>query len=99
MIEKPESIALEGRRTVRSSKARRLKRIKPGYYTPPGDPSIFVPGMNWLTALLLGQQGPPLVAVTRWWTIRGVFAQSGQELERSLLEKGSSALLMMRENI
>jgi len=38
VIEKPESIALEGLGPVRSSKAARLKRIKPGYYNPPGDP-------------------------------------------------------------
>ena len=33
VLEKPESIALEGLGPVRSSKAARLKRIKPGYYT------------------------------------------------------------------
>lgn len=34
VIEKPESIALEGLGPVRSSKAARLKRIKPGYFNP-----------------------------------------------------------------
>ena len=37
VLEKPESAALEGLCPVRSSKAARLKRIKPGYYRPPGD--------------------------------------------------------------
>jgi hypothetical protein len=41
VLEKSESIALEGLCAVRSSKAARLKRIKPGYYTPPGWPSHF----------------------------------------------------------
>ena len=36
VIEKPESIALEGLGPVRSSKAARLKRIKPDYFNPPG---------------------------------------------------------------
>ena len=35
VIEKSESIKLEGLCSVRSSKARRLKRIKPGFYNPP----------------------------------------------------------------
>ena len=35
VVEKPESIALEGLCAVRSSKAVRLKRIKPGYFNPP----------------------------------------------------------------
>ena len=76
VIEKPESIAWEGLCAVRSSKARRLKRIKPGYYNPPAGPPIFVPGMNWLAVLLLGRQGPPTLAAMRWWTTRGVFAPS-----------------------
>lgn len=36
VIEKSESIKIEGLCAVRSSRAARLKRIKPGYYNPPG---------------------------------------------------------------
>lgn len=86
VIEKPESIALEGLCAVRSSKARRLKPIKPGYYHPPGGPPIFVPGMNWLAVLLLGRQGPPVLAAMKWWTTRGLFAQTGRELETGVLD-------------
>lgn len=86
VIEKPESIALEGLCAVRSSKARRLKRIKPGYYNPPGGPPIFVPGLNWLAVLLLGRQGPPTLAAMRWWTTRGALAQRGRDLASSLLD-------------
>ena len=57
VLEKPESIALEGLCPVRSSKAARLKRIKPGYYHPPGGPPVFVPGLQWLTVMLAGMQG------------------------------------------
>jgi len=47
--EKLESIPLEGRY---SPARRRLKRIKPGYYNPPGGPPVFVPGLNWLTVMI-----------------------------------------------
>jgi hypothetical protein len=54
VLEKPESLKLEGLGPVRSTKAARLKRIKPGYYNPPGGRPIFVPGMNWLAVLVMG---------------------------------------------
>src|SRR3989441_9238254 len=38
--EKPESLKVEGLCAVRSSKARRLTHIKPGYYTPPSRPDL-----------------------------------------------------------
>ena len=91
VIEKPESIALEGLCAVRSSKARRLKRIKPGYYNPPGGPPIFVPGINWLAVLLMGRQGPPVLAAMRWWTTRGTLAQTGRELATGLLDACAAA--------
>lgn len=86
VIEKPESIQLEGLCAVRSSKARRLKRIKPGYYNPPGGPPICVPGMHWLTLLLLGTSGRPTLAAMKWWTTRGAFATSGRQTEVDLLD-------------
>jgi Transposase DDE domain len=86
VVEKPESIKLEGLCAVRSSKARRLKRIKPGYYNPPGGPPICVPGMHWITLVLLGRQGPPTLASMQWWTTRGILAISGREKEAALLD-------------
>lgn len=71
-LEKAESIALEGLCAVRSTKAHRLKRIKPGYYNPPGGRPIYVPGMNWLTVMVMGLRGAPKLAAIRWWTSRGV---------------------------
>lgn len=44
--EKPESVASEGLCAVRSSKAQRLKRIKPGFYNLPAGRPIHVPGLN-----------------------------------------------------
>jgi hypothetical protein len=65
VVEKAESIKLEGLCAVRSSKAARLKRIKPGFFNPPSGRPIFVPGMHWLSVLLIGRReksGPPAVA-------------------------------------
>ena len=45
MLEKPESLKLEGLGSVRSSTGARLTRIKPGFYQPPKG-TIFVPGMQ-----------------------------------------------------
>ena len=68
VLEKSESIALEGLGPVRSSKAARLKRIKPGYYNPPGGPPVFVPGLQWIAVMVAGFSGPPTLAAMRWWT-------------------------------
>ena len=72
--EKPESLHSEGLSAVRSSQAQRLKRIKPGYYHPPGGRPVFVPGLNWMSLLVLGMSGPPKLAAMRWWSTRGKFA-------------------------
>ena len=87
VLEKPESIALEGLCPVRSSKAARLKRIKPGYYNPPGGPPVFVPGLQWLTVMVAGMQGPPALAAMRWWTSRGKLASCRREQTASLLSQ------------
>ena len=89
MLEKPESIALEGLGPVRSSKAARLKRIKPGYYHPPGGRPVFVPGMQWLTVMVAGMQGPPTLAAMRWWTRRGPWATDRFTNLISLLDRCS----------
>ena len=85
VLEKPESIALEGLCPVRSSKAARLKRIKPGFYNPPGGPPVFVPGLQWLTVMVAGMQGPPSLAAMRWWTSRGRLASDRRGQSASLL--------------
>jgi hypothetical protein len=72
MLEKPESLKLEGLGSVRSSKGARLTHIKPGFYQPPKG-TIFVPGMQWLCLIVVGLQTPPVLAAIQWWTNRGVF--------------------------
>ena len=91
VLEKPESIALKGLGPVRSSKAVRLKRIKPGYYNPPGGRPIFVPGMQWMTimvaVLVAGHSGPPALAAMRWWTRRGPLATDRSTNLAALLDQ------------
>ena len=91
VLEKSESIAIEGLSAVRSSKARRLKRIKPGFYNPPGGPPVFVPGMHWLTVLVMGIQGAPTLAAMRWWSQRGALATERRTVEEEMLKQSWSA--------
>ncbi|TMD65190.1 MAG: hypothetical protein E6I91_10280, partial [Chloroflexi bacterium] len=85
--EKPESKASEDLCAVRSSKAKRLSHIKPGYYNPPTRP-IVVPGLHWLAVVLVGRVaslGPPRLAAMRWWSSRGVHASFRRDEEGKLL--------------
>lgn len=91
VIEKAESLALEGLCPVRSSKAARLKRIKPGYFNPPEGRPIFVPGMQWLSLMVVGMQGAPVVATMRWWTSRGKFARRRRPTAAGLLRRCAAA--------
>lgn len=87
VIEKPESLAAEGLCAVRSTKAVRLKRIKPGFFNPPGGRPIFVPGFHWLQVLVLDQSGPPTLAHMRWWTTRGERQSNKRREERQVLRQ------------
>ena len=90
VVEKAESIKLEGLCAVRSSKAARLKRIKPGFFNPPGGRPIFVPGMHWLSVLLIGRSeksGQPTVAKMKWWTTRGEHASDRRSAQEQLLRE------------
>jgi DDE family transposase len=84
VIEKPESLQAERLGPVRSSKARRLLRIKPGFYTPPRGPA-FVPGWHWLQLLVAGPRGPATMAHLRWWTTRGERASDQRTEETQVL--------------
>lgn len=91
VVEKSESIALEGLCPVRSTTAARLKRIKPGYFSPPGGPPVFVPGMQWISLLVLVSNLPPVVATMQWWTTRGPHASQRRDEERILLKRCEQA--------
>ncbi len=87
VIEKSESVALEGLCAVRSSKASRLKRIKPGFYNPPTNRALFVPGMHWMTLMVVGMGGYPYLATMKWWTTRGKFATQKRPVMTQLLNR------------
>ncbi|MEZ0397394.1 MAG: hypothetical protein ABWK53_13315 [Anaerolineales bacterium] len=87
VVEKPESLQLEGLCAVRSSKAQRLKRIKPGFFNPPGGRPIFVPGYHWLQVLVAGMSGAPQIATFQWWTTRGPHATDKRSLEAQVLRE------------
>jgi hypothetical protein len=87
VVEKPESLKLEGLGPVRSSKAARLKRIKPGYFNPPGGRPVFVPGFHWLQLIVCPLQGAVSLAHQRFWTTRGDLASSKREEEQQVLRE------------
>lgn len=87
VLEKSESLKAERLCAVRSSKAARLKRIKPGYFNPPSGRPIFVPGFHWLQLLVTGMKGAPVLAHLCWWTTRGEPASKKREVEGKILRK------------
>ena len=87
VLEKSESLQAEGLCAVRSTKAARLKRIKPGYFNPPTGRPIFVPGFNWLQVLVTGLKGAPVLAHLCWWTTRGEKASQKREEAGRILKK------------
>ncbi len=85
VLEKPESLEAQGLCAVLSSKAKRLKRIKPGYFNPPGGRPICVPGFHWMVVMLAGMSGVPMLASLQWWTTRGPMATTAREVACTLL--------------
>ena len=86
VVEKAESEKLEGLCPVLSSKAKRRQRTKRGLVCNwPAPRPIRVMGMQWSAALIAGMQGLPHLAVTRWWTTKGIFATKLRETEEELL--------------
>lgn len=90
VLEKPESIANADLGSVRSSKAHRLTRLKPGYYRPPAAPT-FVPGFQWIGLLLAGMTGPGRLAALQWWTNRGERKSDKRTEEAALLQRAVDA--------
>jgi hypothetical protein len=81
--EKPESLAAQSLCPVRSSKARRLARPRPGFGAGPVRPPITVPGIHWLAATVMGWKGPALLAVCRWWSPRRWWAAEAHQRQRA----------------
>lgn len=85
VLEKVESLRAEGLCAVLSSKARRLKRIKPGFFNPPKGRPICVSGFHWMGLMLAGMSGLPRLASLQWWTTRGPCATNEREVARAML--------------
>jgi len=86
VLEKPESEQLEGLAPVRSSKAKRLQRSRPGVFNKPGRP-IVVRGWEWTAVLLCGLKGAVQVVSMRWWSRKGKGATTAREQEGHLLRQ------------
>lgn len=86
VLEKPESEHLEGLAPVRSSKAKRVPRSRPGVFNTPGRP-IVVRGWEWTAVLLCGLKGAVQVVSMRWWMSLGEQATTARDQEGHLLRE------------
>jgi hypothetical protein len=91
VLEKPETTASPDLCAVRSSKARRLKRIRRGFFNPPGGRPICVAGLQWLGVLLTSRHTAPVVAAMTWWTTRGDHATDHTTVHLTLLARCATA--------
>jgi len=85
-VEKAESWVCQGLCSVWSSKAKRLTRIRPGFFTPPST-RICVPGFQWTGVFLSHLGGVPSVCQMSWWTTRGKFKEDPDNIIWNLLKK------------
>ena len=85
-IEKNESWTCEGLCSVWSSKAKRLTRIRRGFFDPPKK-RICVPGFQWTGVFLSHIGGVPSVCQMSWWTTRGKFKEDPDNIIYRLLKK------------
>lgn len=91
VVEKAETLRSPDLGAVRSSKARRLKRIRPGYYHPPTGKPVCVPGLEWVGLLVAGLRQTPCLGGFEWWTRRGPHARQRMEVLTELLERAGEA--------
>ncbi|WP_460970166.1 transposase, partial [Pontibacter aydingkolensis] len=83
--EKTESLQSQGLCAVRSTKAKRQLRVKPGYYDPPTRQPVHVPGFRWVGLVCCGLWQAPMLARFEWWTSRGKQATSLGQVKLTLL--------------
>ncbi|HSG41702.1 MAG TPA: hypothetical protein VLA72_00980 [Anaerolineales bacterium] len=81
VLEKSESLQAEGLCAVR------LKRIKPGYFNPPGGRPVFVPGFHGLKILVAGWKDKPRLTHMRWSTTCGEQKSQKRTEESAVLAK------------
>ena len=91
VVEKHETMKKEDLCPVRSTKAKRLTRIRPGFYQKCCDKTIHVAGLQWSGLLLTTLEDIPCLFSFRWWTTRGKHVTKQaivhQQLLKLLVEK------------
>jgi hypothetical protein len=86
VVEKAESEKGEGLGPVLSSKAKRRGRTRRGViFNWPAARPVRVIGMQWTAAVIVGMQGLPHLALSRWWTTKGVFATRLRDAQEEAL--------------
>lgn len=85
-IEKSESSFLGGLCSVFSSKAQRLTRVRPGFFSPPGK-RIYTSGYKWTGVMLSALGEVPSVFNMTWWTTRGIHKEHGTNIVYRMLKK------------
>lgn len=91
VLEKPETEQQPDFCPVRSSKGRRLSRIRPGFFQPPTRRPLHVAGLHWLGVVLTSQASVPVVAAMTWWTTRGERATTQVVVVSQLLIRTAQA--------
>jgi hypothetical protein len=85
-VEKAESEKSEGLCPVLFSKAKRRGRTKRGLvFNWPTPRPVRVMGRPWTAALMVGMQGRPHLALSQWWTTKGIFATRRRDAEEEAL--------------
>ncbi len=85
-IEKSESFFIGGLCSVFSSKGQRLTRIRPGFFSPPGQ-RIYTTGYKWTGVTLSALGEVPSVFNMTWWTTRGKHKEHGTNIVYRMLRK------------
>lgn len=85
VVEKAESEQVEGLCSVRSSKAKRLRKLKPGLFNQLGGPPIVVRGIEWTGVVLAGLKHAPTVVAMKWWSRKGQHATTQRQVEQEFL--------------
>jgi Transposase DDE domain len=87
VVEKHETMQSKHLCAVRSSKAKRLTRIRPGFWKKPCSSPIYVAGLNWSSILLTTLTDVPQLATFRWWTTRGKHLTDLAKVHQQLLQE------------
>jgi Transposase DDE domain len=85
VVEKHETLKNKHLCAVRSSKAKRLTRIRPGFYQKCCQKTIHVAGLQWSAILLTTLTNTPCLALFRFWTSRGKHATEQKIVHHKLL--------------